>query len=480
MRASLARIEAHDGGIHAFLETFPERALERAREIDRRIASGGGSSGAAAIGPLAGVPIAIKDNMCLDYGRTTCASRILERYESPFTGTAVQRLIDAGAIIIGKTNLDEFAMGSSTERSAFGPTRNPWDAERVPGGSSGGSAAAVAARMVWGSLGSDTGGSIRQPAGLCGITGCKPTYGRVSRYGLVAFASSLDQIGPFARTVEDCALLLQVISGFDALDSTSVQMEAPDLVSKLDEPIEGLRIGVPKEARSERNHPAVARSLDAAIETFRGLGAEIVDVELPHLEYGIAAYYIVAPAEASSNLARYDGVRYGHRAKMGAGDDLIALYSKSRAEGFGPEVQRRIMLGTFALSSGYYDAYYNTALKTRRLIKRDFDRVFADQSGPLAHAVLMPSSPSPAFRLGEKTDDPLALYLEDVYTVMANLAGIGGISIPAGFSAPGESGARELPVGAQLFCPAFAESLMFRAARMFEKATDWNRRAPVL
>lgn len=476
-RASLDRIEALDGGLHAFLEVFGDRAVDQARAIDLRIARGG----AAAVGPLAGVPVAIKDNMCLDYGRTTCASRILEKYESPYTATAVRRLIDAGAVIVGKTNLDEFAMGSSTEHSAFGPTRNPWDPERVPGGSSGGSAAAVAARMVPAALGSDTGGSIRQPAALCGVVGCKPTYGRVSRYGLVAFASSLDQIGPFARTVGDTALLLDVLCGFDPMDSTSVPTETPDFLKKLDAPYDELRLGVPREARSERNHPAVAAALDEAIGQFVSMGATIVDIELPHLEYGIAAYYIVAPAEASSNLARYDGVRYGHRARLAPGEDLVALYSRSRAEGFGPEVQRRIMLGTFALSSGYYDAYYNTALKVRRLIKGDFDRAFARGPGtPGVDAVLMPSTPAPAFRIGEKLNDPLAMYLEDVYTVMANLAGIAGVSLPAGIAGAGSSGPGSpgLPVGVQLFCPAFKEEHLLRIARMFERATDWNSRRP--
>ncbi|TVQ33354.1 MAG: Asp-tRNA(Asn)/Glu-tRNA(Gln) amidotransferase subunit GatA [Phycisphaeraceae bacterium] len=478
IRASLARIDSLDtgeNGLNAFLEVFHDRALDDARAIDRRIAA----EGAEAVGPLAGVPVAIKDNMCLDHGRTTCASRILENYESPYTATAVQRLIDAGAVIVGKTNLDEFAMGSSTEHSAFGPTLNPWDRARAPGGSSGGSAAAVAARMVPGALGSDTGGSIRQPAGLCGVVGVKPTYGRVSRYGLVAFASSLDQIGPFARNCADAALLMNVITGHDPLDSTSVDFEAPDHLTELERPLEGLRLGVPRLARSDQNHPEVARIFESAIEAYSGLGAEIVDIELPLMKSGVAAYYIVAPAEASSNLARYDGVRYGRRAEIGPNDDLVALYARSRAEGFGSEVQRRIMLGTFALSSGYYEAYYNTALKTRRLIKNEFDAVFADASGPRVHAVLTPSSPEPAFKLGAKLDDPLAMYLEDIYTVTANLAGVAGVSIPGGFvDLPGAP--KGLPVGLQLLCPTFAEASMLRIARMFEKTGDWNSRAPEL
>jgi len=471
VRASLDRIEALNPRLNAFLQTFPERALERAREIDSARASG------KPLGSLAGAPVAIKDNMCTAYGRTTCASRILENYESPFTGTAVRKLEQAGAVIVGKTNLDEFAMGSSNEHSAFGPARNPWDPERTPGGSSGGSAIAVAARMVPAALGSDTGGSIRQPAGLTGTVGVKPTYGRVSRFGLVAFASSLDQIGPFARTVADAALMLEVICGYDKRDSTSVDQEVPKFSQQAHEPIKGVRLGVPKEARSERNDPRLAAVFDRAVEAMRDAGAEIVDIELPHLDHAIAAYYIIAPAEASANLARYDGIRYGRRAEIKSSEDLTTLYARSRGEGFGAEVQRRIMLGTFALSSGYYDAYYNTALKVRRKIKDDFDRVFKDQSGPLVHAVMTPTTPGPAFRIGEKIGDPLALYLEDVYTVMANMAGIGGVSIPIG--TVHENGG-ELPVGAQLLCPPFAEATLLRAGRMLEEAADWNSTGPAL
>lgn len=474
-RASLDRIEGVDGRVSAFLEVFADRALEAARRVDARIAAGDD------VGPLAGAPIALKDNMCLSHGRTTCGSRILEGYESPFTGTAAQKLIDAGAVVVGKTNLDEFAMGSSCEHSAFGPTRNPWDTARVPGGSSGGSAAAVAARMVSGALGSDTGGSIRQPASLCGVVGLKPTYGRVSRWGLVAFASSLDQIGPFARTVRDCALLTQVICGHDPLDSTSADLAAPDLLRDLERPVEGLRIGVPAQARSDRNHPAVTESFNGAVETLRSLGAQIVDIELPHLDYGIAAYYIVAPAEASSNLARYDGVRYGRRAELRAGDDLIDLYARSRAEGFGPEVQRRIMLGTHVLSSGYYDAYYLTALRTRRLIKRDLDRAFSSEAGaPDVHAIAMPSAPGPAFRIGEKLGDPLALYLEDVYTVIVNLAGVAGISVPCGFARGAGDAGQDLPIGLQLVGAAFDEARLLRIARMYERGAALPDAAPAL
>ncbi len=458
VRGCLERIEALDGTVCAFTQVFAEKAIADAGAIDARIAA----EGAERVGALAGVPVALKDNICLDWGKTTCCSRILEEYESPYTATAAQRLIDAGAVIVGKTNLDEFAMGSSTEHSCFGPSRNPWDTERAPGGSSGGSAAAVAAGMVPLALGSDTGGSIRQPAALCGIVGVKPTYGRISRWGLVAFASSLDQIGPMTRTVEDAGLALDVLCGEDPLDSTSARVEVPAFTDRLRDPIEGLRIGVPAQARSEQNDPDVARVFEETVERLRTMGAEIVDIDLPHMGAGIAAYYIVAPAEASSNLARFDGIRYGRRAEIDQGEDLETLYSRSRAEGFGGEVRRRIMLGTYVLSSGYYDAYYNTALKARRLIKGDFDAVFsADASGAGVHAVLLPSTPTPAFRIGEKIDDPLALYLEDIYTVTANLAGIPGVSVPAGFA---EVEGKRLPVGVQLLCPAFGEVNMLRIA----------------
>lgn len=474
VRAALERAERANARLNCFLELFGERALARAGEIDAAIARG------ERVGPLAGVPIGLKDNICLDYGRTTCASRMLDGYGSPYSATAAARLIEAGAVVIGKTNMDEFAMGSSGENSAFGAARNPWDESRVPGGSSSGSASAVAAGVVPCALGSDTGGSIRQPAALCGLVGVKPTYGRVSRYGLVAFASSLDQIGPLTRTVRDAALVLSAICGFDPLDSTSADVPAEDFLAQIEEPVEGLRIGVPREARSGANHPAVAKALDDAAETFRDLGATIVDVELPHLEHGVAAYYIVAPAEASSNLARFDGVRYGRRAALAPGGGLEEMYARSRGEGFGAEVQRRIMLGTHVLSSGYYDAYYVTALKVRRLIKEDFDRCFArvedGHHGPAVHAVLMPTAPGPAFRIGEKTDDPMSMYLEDVYTVPANLAGLPALSLPAGFA---EEDGKRLPVGVQLIGPAFGEGLLLRVARMFERATVWHAEAAV-
>ncbi|MDX2016768.1 MAG: Asp-tRNA(Asn)/Glu-tRNA(Gln) amidotransferase subunit GatA [Planctomycetota bacterium] len=460
--AALREIASGDREVHAFLETFEDKALRDADAVDARIRAGEKL-------PLAGVPVAIKDNLCLEWGKTTCASKMLAEFRSPYTATCVRKLLDAGAVIVGKANLDEFAMGGSTEHSAFGPTRNPWDLSRVPGGSSGGSAAAVAAGFVPLSLGSDTGGSIRQPAGLCGLVGIKPTYGRVSRFGLVAFASSLDQVGPLSTCVRDSALALSVICGQDARDATSSARPVPDFAAGLDEPVRGLTLGVPRQARSDANHPAVAAEFERAIERFRGLGAKIVDIDLPMTDHGIAAYYIVAPAEASSNLARFDGIRYGTRAKLAPGEDLLTLYTRSRAEGFGPEVQRRIMLGTHVLSSGYADAYYVNALKVRRLIKRDYDRAF--ERG--CHAVLMPPAPSPAFKLGEKLGDPLALYLEDLYTVTVNLAGLPGITVPSG-SAMVEG--RELPIGIQLVGPAFEESSLLRIARQYEASGAWMGR----
>ncbi len=470
-RQTIAHIERINPSINAFTQVFAEQALHRAAKLDAIIADNPASPL-----PLLGIPIAIKDNICLspaDGGdRTTCASRYLETYRSPFSATVAHKLLDAGAIIIGKTNLDEFAMGSSTEHSIFGPTRNPWDLQRVPGGSSGGSAAAVASKLVSGALGSDTGGSIRQPAGWCNLFGLKPTYGRISRYGLVAYASSLDQIGTFARTVTDTALLTSIISGHDPHDSTSAELPAADMLLELDRPIDKLVLGVPAQARSAANDPAVTAALNNAIHHFTHMGGVVVDINLPHAEYGIAAYYIIAPAEASSNLARFDGVRYGRRAALNsATDDLFALYAKSRAEGFGHEVQRRIMLGTHVLSSGYYDAYYTTALKARRLIKRDFDNAFEGLANTPCHAILMPSSPGPAFKFGEHAADPMSMYLEDVYTVGVNLAGLPAITMPGGF-APSARG--DLPIGLQLIGPALGESTILRIARMFEQVTDYS------
>ncbi len=469
VRAAVEEMERTGPKLNAFISRFGERAVEAGKRVDERIARGEGDNL-----PLAGVPIAVKDNMCFGPdvegggGRTTAGSRILENYESPYTATAVRRLVEAGAVIVGKTNLDEFAMGSSGENSAFGPTRNPWDVSRVPGGSSAGSAAAVAAGVVPAALGSDTGGSIRQPAGFCGLVGVKPTYGRVSRYGLIAFASSLDQIGPLTRNVGDAAAVLDVICGRDEMDSTSADHEPPQCSCDLEKPVEALVLGVPKQAFNAANHPGVLAALERAIKVYTKLGARIVEVDLPHIEHGIAAYYIVAPAEASSNLARFDGIRYGRRATLGAGEGLFDLYCKSRGEGFGAEVQRRIMLGTYVLSAGYYDAYYTTALKVRRKIKGDYDAAFSENGGG-CHALLMPSSPGPAFKIGSKTSDPLAMYLEDVYTVGVNLAGLPGVVLPGGFA---EKEGKKLPVGVQLVGPAWEESRLLRVARMLERETE--------
>ena len=468
-RAAIERIDrAEAGGLGAFLHLFRDDAVDRARAVDAAIERG------EPVGPLAGVPVALKDNICLDRGPTTAASRILAGFRSPFSATAAARLEAAGAIVVGKANLDEFAMGSSGEHSAAGPTRNPWSRDHVPGGSSSGSAAAVAARLVPAALGSDTGGSIRQPAAYTGVVGLKPTYGRVSRLGLIAFASSLDQIGPLATSVPDAALLFDAIAGRDPRDSTCADLDHPAALAALERPVTGLRLGVPRELRDIDNHPDVADAFDAALDTFRTLGADLVDVSLPNLAHGVTAYYLVAPAEASSNLARYDGVRYGRRAEHRPGDTLDDLYARSRAEGFGPEVKRRIILGTYALSAGYYDAYYNTALKARRLIKRDFDRCF-DPAEHACHAVLTPAAPTPAFKLGEMHGDPEAMYAQDVYTVLANMAGIPAISVPMGMST--RAGAT-LPMGLQLTGPAFDESTLLRAARMYENATDHALRTP--
>ncbi len=465
VRAVLDRIAAVNPSLNVFHEVYEQRAMTRAEAVEK----------GEVTGPLAGVPIAIKDVLCTDFGRTTCGSKMLADFHAPYTATAVQRLEDAGAIIVGKTNMDEFAMGSSTENCAWGPTLNPWDTGRVPGGSSGGAAAAMAAGLCFGSIGSDTGGSIRQPAALCGVVGLKPTYGRVSRFGLIAFASSLDQIGPFTRTVADAALLLHTMGGRDPRDSTSADVPLPRDVLDINEPPKdgaALRIGLPRQYFSDANHPAVRRAVDDAAQIYRDAGAELVEVDLPHTKYGIPTYYIVATAEASSNLARFDGVHYGHRTDHA--EDLIDLYARSRAEGFGDEVKRRIMLGTYALSSGYYDAYYNRALKVRRLIKNDFDAVFdANESG--CDAILCPTTTAPAFKLGEKSDDPLAMYLNDVYTVNCNLAGIAGISLPAGFA---EVEGKRLPVGVQLLGPAFGEVDLLRIARMYERETQYWKQTP--
>ena len=460
-RQALGRIDALEPKILAFNSTYADRALAQAKAVDE----------GQRAGPLAGVPIALKDNLCTSYGATTCSSKMLADFRAPYDATVVSKLQAAGAVIVGKTNLDEFAMGSSTENSAFKTTRNPWDTSRVPGGSSGGSAAALAAGMCCASLGSDTGGSIRQPAALCGLVGLKPTYGRVSRYGLVAFASSLDQIGPFGWTVADAALLMNIISGHDPKDSTSVPTEVPDYLANLEQPIKGLRIGIAREFELTAGmDPQVKGAVDAAIAQYQAMGATIVDVSLPHTEYGIAAYYVIAPCEASSNLARYDGVHFGHRTKEPV-ENIVDLFSKSRAEGFGEEVQRRIMIGTYALSSGYYDAYYVRALQAKSLIKRDFDQAFEK-----CDAILCPTTPTPAFKAGEKTGDPLQMYLCDVFTVTCNIAGIAGVSLPCGFT----TGDKPLPIGLQLLGPTFSEEKLLRVARMYEAATEWHKRRPAL
>ncbi|MCY2928327.1 MAG: Asp-tRNA(Asn)/Glu-tRNA(Gln) amidotransferase subunit GatA [Planctomycetota bacterium] len=471
VEAYLAAIAAHEQALGAFTQVFADRAREQAARVDADRAAG------RPVGVLGGVPLAVKDNMCTAYGRTTCGSKMLANFHAPYTATAVGRLERAGAIVLGKTNLDEFAMGSSTESSALAATRNPWDTHRVPGGSSGGSAAGVAARMCAGALGSDTGGSIRQPAAFCGVVGLKPTYGRVSRLGLVAYGSSLDQIGPMTVDVSDAALLAGVISGHDPKDSTSINAPVPDYLAGLDTPPPGLRIGLPREFYSQALDGEIHAAIDQAVEVYRRAGAKVVDVSLPHSRidvaadgalssYAVACYYIVAMSEASSNLARYDGVHYGHRTGRRV-EDIIELYSFSRAEGFGDEVKRRIMLGTYTLSSGYYDAYYNKALKVRRLIAGDFARAFGD-----CDVLLCPVAPTTAFRVGEKTADPLTMYLADIYTISVNLAGLPGLAIPAGVSPAG------LPIGMQLIGPAFSEDVLLRAGRLYEKASGVTRLRP--
>jgi len=454
-QAALDRIAAHDPKVKAFVTVMRDSALAQAKRVDDGLR-----------GPLAGVPLALKDNLCTLDAPTTCSSKILKDYVAPYDATVVARLRAAGAVFVGKTNLDEFAMGSSTENSAFFTTRNPWDLSRVPGGSSGGSAAAVAAGFAPLALGSDTGGSIRQPAALTGTVGFKPTYGRVSRYGLVAFASSLDQVGPITADVRDAAMLMDVIAGHDPLDATSSGGAVPGFEANLEREIKGLRIGLPKEYFGDGLDPEVRASVMAAVKKLESRGATIVELSLPMTSYGIAAYYIVAPCEASSNLARYDGVHYGHRTKEPA--ELVALYSKSRKEGFGPEVTRRILLGTFALSSGYVEAYYNRALKVRRLIKNDFDQAFAK-----ADVIVGPTSPTAAFKAGAKSD-PLAMYLCDVYTVTANLAGLPGCSVPCGFTASG------LPIGLQVLGRAFDDLGVLQTARAVEREVGPASRTPAL
>jgi len=459
-QAVLERIASVDPLVRAYLATAPRWALDQAREAAARRARGANA-------PLLGVPLAIKDVLCVQGLPCTCGSRILEGFVPPYSATAVEKLRAAGAVLLGKTNTDEFAMGSSTENSAYFTTHNPWNLDRVPGGSSGGSAAAVASGMALGALGTDTGGSIRQPASLCGVVGLKASYGRVSRYGLVAFASSLDQIGPFARSVRDVALLLNVIAGHDPRDSTSMPAAVPDYAAACREGgLLGLRVGVPREYFIPGLQPEVADAVRAAIEVLRGLGAQVREVSLPHTEYGLPVYYLLAPAEASANLARYDGVRYGPRAEAGSMWDAMR---QTRGGRFGPEVKRRIMLGTYALSAGYYDAYYLKAQQVRTLIKADFDAAFCD-----VDVIACPVSPTTAFKIGDKADDPLQMYLSDVFTLNCNLAGICGLSLPCGFDGEG------LPIGLQLMGPAFGEEAILRAGHAYEQATDWHTRQPRL
>jgi aspartyl-tRNA(Asn)/glutamyl-tRNA(Gln) amidotransferase subunit A len=453
----LARIEALNPGLNAYLTVDPEGARAQARDAEARLRRGEGT-------PLTGIPLGLKDVLITRGLRTTCASRILENFLPPYDATAVARLRQAGAVFLGKLNMDEFAMGSSTENSAFGPTHNPWRRGCIPGGSSGGSAAAVAADLCLGSLGSDTGGSIRQPASHCGVVGLKPTYGRVSRYGLVAYASSLDQIGPITKNVRDAALLLYYTAGHDPRDSTSVDAPVPDYLEALGRDLKGVKVGVPREYFGPGLDPEVEAAVHRALDTLADLGAELLPVSLPHTEYAVACYYIIATAEASSNLARYDGVKYGFRA---GGRNLLEMYAATRTQGFGPEVRRRIMLGTYVLSAGYYEAYYRKASQVRALISRDFQQAF-ENCGLLA----TPVSPTPAFCLGEKVEDPLTMYLSDIFTISANLAGIPGISVPCGFTAAG------LPIGLQLLGPPFGEAVLLQAASAFEQATAWHRPRP--
>jgi len=461
-QAVLERIEGVDDRVRAYLLTTPEAALESAKEADDRRAQGEDH-------PLLGIPLAIKDVLCTRGVETTCASRILEGFLPPYDATVIARLRQVGSVLLGKTNCDEFAMGSSTENSGYHPTHNPWNLACVPGGSSGGSAAAVAADECLGALGSDTGGSVRQPAAFCGVVGLKPTYGRVSRYGLVAFASSLDQVGPLAKDVADCAILLGAIAGHDPKDSTSARSPVPDYVGAVSpgaEDMHGVRLGVPKEYFVEGMQPEVEEACRAALEVWTALGAQVVEVSLPHTEYALPVYYLLAPAEASANLARYDGVRYGLSAPDA--EDMWDAYRRTRQMGFGPEVKRRIMLGTYALSAGYYDAYYLKAQKARTLIKGDFDRAFES-----CDALIAPTAPTTAFRIGEKVDDPLQMYLTDVLTLSLNLAGLCGISLPCGL-------AEGMPIGLQVLGDAYDEETILRIAYAYEQATDWHERKPPL
>ncbi|MBI3344712.1 MAG: Asp-tRNA(Asn)/Glu-tRNA(Gln) amidotransferase subunit GatA [Gammaproteobacteria bacterium] len=456
-RAYLERVARHNSALNCYISVTAEQALAQAQAADARLAKNEG-------GALTGIPIAQKDIFCTKGVKTSCGSKMLDNFTAPYDATTVERFNQAGAIMLGKTNMDEFAMGSSNETSYYGPVKNPWDLAAVPGGSSGGSAAAVAARLAPAATGTDTGGSIRQPAALCNLTGLKPTYGRVSRYGMIAFASSLDQGGPMARSAEDCALLLQVMAGFDPRDSTSVDRPVPDYSAALNESIKGLHIGLPKEYFAEGLDPNVAAVINTAIKAYEKLGATVKEISLPNTHLAVPTYYVIAPAECSSNLSRFDGVRFGYRCKDPR--DLEDLYKRSRGEGFGAEVQRRIMIGTYVLSAGYYDAYYLKAQRLRRLISDDFKKAFAE-----VDVVMGPTSPTPAFNLGEKTNDPVTMYLSDIYTIAANLAGLPGMSIPAGFVG-------QRPVGLQIIGNYFDEARLLNVAHQYQQITDWHARMP--
>ena len=460
-QAILERIQAVEDRVGAYITVTAENALNQAEAADQKIANG-------SCEPLTGIPLAIKDVICTRGTPTTCGSKILENFVPPYDATVIRKFRDAGAVIVGKLNMDEFAMGSSTENSGFKISRNPWDLTRVPGGSSGGSAAAVAADMCLGALGSDTGGSIRQPASYCSTVGMKPTYGRVSRFGLVAFASSLDQIGPLSKNVSDSAILLNTIAGYDSADSTSVPRDVADFTAALQKGLKGVRLGIPKEYTATQGmDPEVSKAVNHAVQVMEGMGAEKIEVSLPHTEYAVAAYYVIAPSEASSNLARYDGVKYGLRDKDQ--NDLIQMYRRTRSNGFGPEVQRRIIIGTYCLSAGYYDAYYGKASQVRTLIIEDFKKAFE-----ACDVLVCPVAPAPAFKIGEKVDDPLTMYLTDIFTLSANLAGIPGMSIPCGFSKKGH------PIGLQLMGKHFNEEMLFKVAYNFEQATDFHKKKPSL
>ena len=454
------RIDVVEERVHSYIRLLKEEAMIAAANADKNIKKG-------EIKPLTGIPIALKDIVCTKGITTTCGSQILNNFVPPYDATVVEKLRDAGAVFVGKANMDEFAMGSSTENSHFGPTRNPWDLARIPGGSSGGSATAVAADECIASIGSDTGGSIRQPAALCGVVGMKPTYGRVSRFGLIAFASSLDQIGPFTKDVEDCAIMMNVLAGFDPKESTSVQAEVPDYRQFTDQDIKGWKVGIPKEYFIEGIDPEVSAAIQKAIGVIEKCGGKLVEISLPHTQYCLAVYYIIAPAEASSNLARYDGVKYGLR--VSDGRELLDMYKKTRMQGFGAEVKRRIMIGTYALSAGYYDAYYGKASQVRALIKRDFEEAWKK-----CDVILTPTTPTPAFKIGEKTDDPLQMYLSDIFTISTNLAGIPGISVPCGFTEGG------LPIGVQFLAGHFEEGKLIQIASAYEKNAQLEKRRPKL